>query len=248
MPPSVRSLHTLRDSRDSTGWPKRGSLWHRVAAVQPVETDSLRDLDHVRWVGGGSGAGKTTLSRMLAERFGCRLYSSDATIGAHSNRLGAATAPLLEEFRRADMDERWVQRDPATMAKTFPWFAGEGFHMIVEDLRRLPHDRVVLAEGFRLLPRLVQPHLSDHRHAAWLIPTPRFRREAFLRRRGADAFWEATSDPERALANLLERDRIFTDAIAAEAGRADLRVLRVDGIRAPEELAGDLAAHLGLCR
>jgi hypothetical protein len=185
---------------------------------------------------------------MLAERFGCRLYASDATIGVHSGRLAAAEAPLLDAFRRADMDERWVRRDPATMARTFPWFQGEGFDMIVEDLRRLPNDRVVLAEGFRLLPRLVQSHLSDHRNAAWLIPTPRFRREAFLRRRGADAFWSATSDPERALANLLERDRIFTDAVAAEAARAVLGVLRVDGTRAPEELAGDLAAQLGLCR
>jgi hypothetical protein len=109
------------------------------------------------------------------------------------------------------MDERWVRRDPATMARTFLWFQGEGFHMIVEDLRRLPTDRVVLVEGFRLLPRLVQPHLWDRRHAAWLLPT-------------------------------------FTAALAAEADRADLRVLRVDGSRPPEALADDLAVRLGLCR
>ena len=204
------------------------------------------NLGHVRWIGGGSGAGKTTLSRKLAEQFGCRLYSSDETIGEHSARLGPDEAPRLDAFLRSDADERWVRRDPATMARTFHWFQGEGFELIVEDLRRLPRDRLVLAEGFRLLPRLVRPLLTDPRHAAWLAPTPRFRREAFLRRRGPEAFWEATGDPERALANLLERDRLFTDALAAEAALDGLAVLPVDGTRSPDELAAELAMRLGL--
>ena len=213
-----------------------------------AETHNASELEHVRWIGGGSGGGKTTLSRMLAERFACRLYSSDETMLEHSARLDPAQAPLLDAFLGSDADERWVQRDPLTMARTFHWFQGEGFDLIVEDLRRIPNDRLVLAEGFRLLPRLVQPLLSDPRHAAWLVPTPEFRREAFLRRRGPDAFWSATSDPARALTNLLERDRMFTDAIADEAARADLTLLPVDGTRTPDELAAELALRLGLCR
>lgn len=213
-----------------------------------VDTRNASGLAHVRWIGGGSGAGKTTLSRMLAERYACRLYNSDATMRDHSARLDSAAAPLLDAFLRSDADERWLQRDPAAMARTFHWFQGEGFDLIVEDLRRVPSDRLVLAEGFRLLPRLVLPYLSDRRHAAWLIPTPQFRRQVFLRRRGRDAFWSATSDPERALARLLERDRMFTDALADEAARGDLTSLPVDGTRAPEELATELATRLGLCR
>jgi hypothetical protein len=213
-----------------------------------AETQNASVLDHVRWIGGGSGAGKTTLARMLAERFACRLYSSDETMGEHSARLDPAEAPLLDAFLRSDADERWVRRDPVTMARTFHWFAGEGFDLILEDLRRMPTDRLVLAEGFRLLPRLVEPHLSDRRHAAWLLPTPRFRREAFLRRRGPEAFWSATTDPKRALANLLERDRLFTEAVADEAAQADLALLPVDGTRAPDELAAELATRLRLCR
>jgi 2-phosphoglycerate kinase len=213
-----------------------------------AETQNASELEHVRWIGGGSGGGKTTLSRMLAERFACRLYSSDKTMREHSARIDPAEAPLLDAFLRSDADERWVQRDPVTMARTFHWFQGEGFDLIVEDLRRIPNDRLVLAEGFRLLPRLVQPHLSDRRHAAWLVPTPQFRREAFLRRRGLEAFWSATSDPKRALANLLERDRMFTDALADQAAQADLTLLPVDGTRAPDGLAAELAMRLGLCR
>ena len=39
---------------------------------------------------------QATLSRMLAERFACRLYSSDETMRDHSARLDPAAAPLLE--------------------------------------------------------------------------------------------------------------------------------------------------------
>ena len=186
-----------------------------------AETQNASELEHVRWVAAGRRWQDDPL-RMLAERFACRLYSSDETMRDHSARLDPAAAPLLDAFLRSDADERWVQRDPVTMARTFHWFQGEGFDLIVEDLRRIPNDRLVLAEGFRLLPRLVQPHLSDRRHAAWLVPTPQFRRAAFRRRRGPEAFWSATSDPKRALANLLERDRMFTDALADEAAQADL--------------------------
>ena len=206
----------------------------------------MHELDHVRWVGGGSGAGKTTLTRRLAERFGLRLYSTDAAIGAHATRLSDATAPLLDDFRGMRMDQRWVHRDPTTMYRTFPWFHGEGFDLVIEDLRALAASGVVLAEGFRLLPHLVRPHLTDPQHAVWLIPTPRFRQSAFARRSPGEAFWLHTSDPQRALANLQERDRIFTVAVAADAARSRLATLVIDGSRSIEDEADGLAARFGL--
>ncbi len=107
-----------------------------------------------------------------------------------------------------------------TMHRTFPWFHGGGFDLVLDDLRQLPDDHLVLVEGFRLLPQLIRPHLSDPRHAVWLLPTREFRQAAFPRRGAADAFWLRTSDPDRALANLLERDRIFADELAGETVRA----------------------------
>ena len=210
------------------------------------DTGRVLSLDHVRWVGGGSGAGKTTVSRLLAERVGARLYSTDATIGVHSDRLEPAKAPLLERFRHMDMDERWLRRDPVTMYRTFPWFHGEGFDLVLDDLWQLPDDRPILVEGFRLLPQLVRPHLSDLRHAVWLAPTPAFRRAAFAGRPAQDAFWLRTSDPDQALANLLERDRIFTAALAGASVSTGVGLMRVDGTRTIQDMAGQLGARFGL--
>jgi hypothetical protein len=132
------------------------------------------------------------------------------------------------------------------MYRTFPWFHGEGFDLVIEDLRALSSSGVVLAEGFRLLPDLVRPHLTNPQHAVWLTPTPCFRQMAFARRSSREAFWLRTSDPQRALANLLERDRIFTAAVAVNAARNDLATHVVDGSNSIEEEVDDLAARFTL--
>lgn len=74
------------------------------------------------------------------------------------------------------MDERWVLRSPREMLDTLPWFRGERFDFIVDDLVDMPVERGVIAEGFRLVPRLVEPLLADRRRAVWLLPSPEFRR------------------------------------------------------------------------
>ena len=102
-------------------------------------TASVRSVDkgrlaHVRWLGGGSGAAKSTVARELARRCGVDVYDTDAAMADHARRLDPERAPLLQRFLAMSMDERWVLRDPAEMLETFHWFAGEGFDLVVADL------------------------------------------------------------------------------------------------------------------
>jgi hypothetical protein len=164
----------------------------------------------------------------------------------HARRTTPADSPLLHEFIAMDMDERWLTRSPQTMLDTFHWYRGEGFHLIVEDLRRLPPGPPVVAEGFRLLPHLVQPLLARPAQAVWLLPTPAFRRAAFDHRGSLWAIAGRTSDPERALQNLLDRDRMFTDHLAAETNRRGLPVIEVDATLSEAVLTDRVAAGFGL--
>jgi hypothetical protein len=51
------------------------------------DTASLASrLRHVYWIGGASGAGKSTIARRLAGKHGLRLYSTDEAMGDHAHR------------------------------------------------------------------------------------------------------------------------------------------------------------------
>ena len=156
----------------------------------------------------------------------------------HARRSSPEDCPLLHRFMAMDMDQRWVNRSPKTMLETFHWFQGEGFDLIIEDLLRLTRETSIIVEGFRLLPHLVKPLVPISNHAVWLLPTPDFR-QAVVESRGGAA-WEflaRTTDPDKALRNLLERDRMFTDILREETVRLSLPGIEVNTTTTEDELA-----------
>jgi hypothetical protein len=212
------------------------------------EHAALRErLRHVCWIGGGSGAGKSTITRRIAAQHGLRVFATDDVMADHAGRSTSGDAPLLHRFMAMDMDARWVNRAPETMLATFHWFQGEGFGLIVEDLLRLPREPGIIVEGFRLLPRLLQPLLSEPARAVWLLPAPGFREAVFESRGGsASGFLAQTSDPDRALRNLLERDRMFTDILRDETARLRLPAIQVDATITEDDLAQRVTDVFGL--
>ena len=76
-------------------------------------------LRHAYWIGGGSGSGKSTIARRIADRCGMRLYGTDAVMPDHVRRMPVEQAPYLGKFAAMDMDERWVTRSPREMLDTF---------------------------------------------------------------------------------------------------------------------------------
>jgi 2-phosphoglycerate kinase len=203
-------------------------------------------LRHVYWIGGGSGSGKSTIARQLAAQHGLRVYSTDEVMSDHATRSPIEESPFLTRFMAMGMDERWVNRFPVTMLETFHWFRGEGFSLIVEDLLALPKKPQVIAEGFRLLPHLVKPLLAAPHHAVWLLPTSDSRSAAFDDRGSLWAIAGKTSDPEKALRNLLERDRMFTDRLCEETHRLEMRAIEVDTTMTEDDLASRVAHAFGL--
>ncbi|MER5393074.1 shikimate kinase [Saccharopolyspora sp. NPDC002686] len=208
---------------------------------------ALRErLRHVYWIGGGTGAGKSTIARRIAAGHGLRVYDTDEVMSDHARRSTAEDCPFLSEFQAMDMDQRWLNRSPEAMLETFHWFRGEGFGLIVDDLLRLPGEEGVIVEGFRLLPHLVEPLLARPDRAIWLLPTPEFRRAAIDSRGSTWAIAGKTSDPERALRNLLERDRMFTDRLRAQTGALQLSAVEVDTTMSEDDLVRRVARSFGL--
>jgi hypothetical protein len=168
----------------------------------------------------------------------------------HARRTTAAEAPLLHQFIGMTMDERWVDRSPATMYETFHWFHGEGFHLIVEDLLAMPPGQGIVVEGFRLLPSLVAPLLADRSRAVWLLPTPDFRAFAIDNRAktptGPPGFVHRTSDPERAGRNIAERDWYFVERLRIETRELGLQAITVDAAAGESESVDRVAERFAL--
>ena len=200
-------------------------------------------LDHVYWIGGGSGAGKSTVAARLADRYALRVYSTDDAMADHAHR--SPQAAYLKMFAAMDMDERWLSRSPRVMLETFHWYRGEGFGPLLEDLAAFAPQPVV-AEGFRLLPELVAPLAAPGR-AVWLLPTPDFRRSVFASRGWPQrGFVAETGDPHRALQNLLDRDEMFTERLRGSTAELGLPAIQVDGSQPAGRLASRVAALFGL--
>jgi hypothetical protein len=185
-------------------------------------------LRYVYWIGGGSGGGKSTIAKRLAAKFDLHYYSTDETIRAHGSLTPNEERPFASAFDKMDMDERWLNRSPQVMLETFHFFNGECFDRIVDDLLEIDPERRVVAEGFRLLPHLVRPLLHDINHSVWLLPTPEFRRAAFESRNTLWNIAGKTSNPERALQNLLIRDGMFTDRLRVETKSEGLPAIEIN--------------------
>ncbi len=212
-----------------------------------VDSDKVREcLRDVYWIGGGPGGGKSTTARGLADRHGLHLYATDDVMSDHGGRLTAQEAPYLAEFIAMDMDERWLNRTPETMLDTFHWFRGEGFALIIEDLLRLPPGTRVVAEGFRLLPYLVEPLLTEPDQAVWLLPTPEFYDTALSARGSTWTIPAMTSDPERTRQNMSDRDRMFVDRMVAETDRLDLQSIRLTPDLTEDEVLDRVSWQFGL--
>ncbi|MEQ4208925.1 hypothetical protein [Actinopolymorpha sp. B9G3] len=202
----------------------------------------FRDLPPVIWIGGGSGAGKSTVSRALAYRFDLAWYRIDAWGYAHRDRL-IAKGKLHADAAAETHDQRWLTPSVENLVDRFVEGSVHGFPLILEDLRAMPTDIAVIVEGPQLFPELVAPYLPDPGWGLWLLPTPEFRRAALASRWNAS---RSTSDAERVQEKLLARNDLLDARVRSEATAHGLRVVEVDGARDLPTMidhAADLLAH-----
>jgi hypothetical protein len=163
------------------------------------------------WIGGGTGAGKTTTARALAVRHGLRRFPVDSFWYAYDARWGRP---------RKSPDEQWLQTPPEVQAAEFEETSRRMMRFALEDLAVLP-DVPTVVEGPQILPDLVPP--GDQ--AVFLDPTPEFQQSVLSPRP------MPSTDPVRALEARLVKDRLHAERVAALARECGFPVVVMDGSR-----------------
>ena len=202
-------------------------------------------LRHILWLGGPPDAGKTSVARALAQRFGLRTYHLDATEPEHLTRATPQRQPHLWALRAMTADEIWVQRAPRVMAEATIATGAERLPMVLADLLALPGAGTILVEGPWLFPADIAPLLAIPRQALWLAPTTAFKR-ASAARRGKPTSRHQTSDPARATRHWYARDLLVGAHIRREVASPGLTLLEVDGSRSLPAMAALAASHFAL--
>ncbi|WP_116953572.1 hypothetical protein [Jiangella endophytica] len=215
-----------------------------------ADDDLAWRLAHVRWIGGGTGAGKSTVTRVLADAHDARVYDGDRAEQAWLERATEHEHPRFHAMIHAGpAGAWWAGRSAAELFDAMASRHGETIGFVTQDLLALPADRPVLVDWFGNLPREVAPLLLEPWQAVFMLPTAGFRRRMLTARYAdperARANW-GDHDPAAMLAKRLARDALWDAEVRAQAAATGLRVVEVDGTRDAAAIATDLAARFRL--
>lgn len=208
--------------------------------------DPFGTLRRTLWIGGGQWAGKSTVARLLAVQYGVTAYHYDYhDARGHNDRRIARRVGLGEPAAAPDPDKAWVDTTPEEMAdETLAGFP-ERFRWALDDLRALVSGHPIIAEGWGLRPELVAPIIDSPRRMIVMVPTPEFREQQVRELPRASSVSHRVSDPARAQANRLARDRLVAEDAVRKARQLGIRVLTVDGSRDAAAIAEIVADHFG---
>ncbi len=198
----------------------------------------------VFWIGGGTGAGKSTVAAVLAERHSLERYDYDwHDARDHSERSHPDRHPFRAAFLARSMDERWVLSTPQEMADSTIGQFAERFEMVLEDLAALDAPRVVA--------RRLRPAARARRAASRLPPArglpaadPGRRERNYARRDWAGI--DGTSDQARASRNKLDRDALLTEHVRHTASALGLATCELDGSEALDHVIATVERQFGL--
>jgi len=101
-----------------------------------MDTDMPDRLDHVRWIGGSPGAGKTTIARMLREKHQIAVYHYDDHEADHIARRWANpfAYPAFAHMHALSADQYWLEQSPDAIAQTMVDAISERFRLVLDDL------------------------------------------------------------------------------------------------------------------
>ena len=179
----------------------------------------------IYWIGGSTCAGKTTISNILAVKYGFTVYHCDEYLGKHMEKSNAQEHPNLS--RKVSFNDILSMKVEEYLNWSMDVF-NEEFEMILEDLDKLSDGKPILVEGVNLLPKLIKDEITDINHAVWLVANEVFYKKHQMQRNEMFERVKECSNPEQALHNYINDDLAFGKHILKDTKRLGLKVMEVE--------------------
>ena len=199
-------------------------------------------LGHVFWIGGGSEAGKSTISRRLAEEFDFVYYHGDEAYSRHVDLAEKERTPMLwfhhQLMREERFDQWFFALSPEEKAQGGRDAGAEDLLMVIDDLLAMPTDKRIVVDVFCAHAEgLVQ--VTEIHNLVFLVATDSFQRETIEnldRKRG--------QDPDE---NYIEAQRLFSEGFRGDANRLGIPMVVTGGRLTLDESYSAVCRHFGLC-
>jgi 2-phosphoglycerate kinase len=192
------------------------------------ETDMKANniISSIYWLGGSTCAGKTTISNILSEKYGLKVYHCDEHLGKHIEKSNAQEHPNLNRVTKTSWDD--ILSMP--VEEYLKWAIGlfkEEYEMILLDIHKLYDEKPILVEGTGLLPEFFIKEAFDNSHAIWLVADKGFYRKHQSQRREMFEKIKHCSHPESALKNYMSFDLAMGKYILNDVKRLGWSVIEV---------------------
>jgi 2-phosphoglycerate kinase len=186
---------------------------------------STKKTSLIYWIGGSTCAGKTTISNIIAAKYGLTVYHCDEYLGKHIDKSNATNHPNLNN--KLSFDDILSMEVEEYLNWSVDVFSEE-FEMILEDLDKMSDGMPIVVEGVNLLPKLIKDKIIDIDHAVWLVASEMFYKNHQIQRLEMFERVKECSNPEQALYNYMSDDLAFGKYILNDTKKLGMKVMEVE--------------------
>lgn len=202
-------------------------------------------LDHVYWICGGACAGKSTMSNLIASKWGMRLYSSDEHTLDYQKKANAQDHPaILRHF----VDWEWYFLGRGN--DRGQWLNSvfeESVEFIILDLLQMGKESPIVVDTF--LDADFLKTIAEPNHIAYVFAEDDLIRSGYLDRdhlRGMERLFPTLSDPQRARSETLDIVVQASNHYLQQAKQHNVQCFRRTAATTKEDMLGRLERHFGL--
>ncbi|MBP2622914.1 AAA family ATPase [Streptococcus oricebi] len=194
-------------------------------------------------IGGSPCSGKSTIASILGEHYQLLPIKLDDLLEDFTQAARRDGAPLSNLRANRAADQIWLREPPLMFEEEWSFYE-EIFpylgHYLVEN-----QDKTLLIEGAGLLPHLIKS-LEMELSYLCITPTADFQKEHYAKREWVPYVLRASSKPQLAFENWMNRDILFAQKCREEAERLGYPSLITDGSQSVEEMAEQVTRIFGL--